>query len=97
MWISIFAITFAIALVFCVAAIMMRPKPMLGCWEDALMRQAPVVPALQTPQVSAQEYAEGENAARPVSSSVAERLRQHYRPVLDEPLPVHLMALIERL
>jgi len=69
MWICIFGATCAIALVSCVAAIMMQPKPMRGRWEDALMRRAPPAPVLQTPQVSAQEYAEGERSPRPVSAS----------------------------
>jgi hypothetical protein len=93
MWIYIFAITFAIALVLCVAAIMMQPKLMRGRWEDALTRQAP--PA--SPQLSAQEYAEEENAPCSVCSSLPDRLREHYRPVLNEPIPAHLTALVRRL
>jgi len=93
MWISIFAIAFAIAVGSCIAAIMMQPKLMRGSWEDALMRQAPPAP----PQLLAQEYAEGENAPRPVSSSLPDYLQGHYRPVLNEPIPPHLKALVQRL
>jgi hypothetical protein len=97
MWMSIFAITFVIAACFCIAAIMMRPKLMRGRWQDALMLQAPTSPGAQNPQLSAQEYADGESTPRPVGSSVADQLRRHFRPVLHEPIPKDLMALIERL
>lgn len=95
MWISIFALTFAIALGCCVAAIVMQPKRMRARWEDAFIRQTPPASPLQSPDLSAQEFAEGEHA--PVSSCLGERLRRHYRPVLDESIPAHLKALIERL
>lgn len=100
MWISIFAITFAIALGFCVAAIMMQFDPVSGHRTDVLLAgtsEAPPAPALQSPQLSAQEYAEEENTPRPLSSSLAGHLRLHYRPVLNEPIPAHLMALVQRL
>jgi len=100
MWISIFAIALAAAISFCIAAIALQPKPGRGRRGGALIRQtsdAPPTRAPQSPQLSAQEYAAGENAPRPVSSSLPEHLRQHYRPVLNEPIPAHLTALVRRL
>jgi hypothetical protein len=97
MWMSIFAIGFAIALGFCLAAIIMRPKLMRCRWEDALMGAAPTSPEPPNAKSSAEEYAEGESTPRAVSSSVADRLRRHYRPVLHERIPTDLKKLIRRL
>jgi len=97
MWIITFAVTGAIAVALCIAAIVMQPKRMRGCWRDALMHPAPPARARPTPESTAQEYAEGENAPRPVDSSLADRIRGHYHPVLNEPLPARLLALIRRL
>jgi hypothetical protein len=97
MWISIFSVTLAVAIGSCIVAIMMRPKPVHVLGDHALVRQsyecAPS-PAIQSPQLSAQEYVEGENGPRPVSSSLPDLLRQHYGHVLIEPIPVHLEALM---
>lgn len=100
MWISIFAIVLAIAVGSCVAAIMMRSEPVAGHQKNRLRTgalEAPPVSAFQSPQLSAQEYAEDADAPRPVSSSLGEHLRWHYRPVLNEPIPAHLTALARRL
>jgi hypothetical protein len=97
MWISVFATGFAIALCCCLAAIMMQPKLMRCRWQDALMGPAPTSPEPPSPESSAEEYAEGESTPRPVSSSVADQLRRHYRPVSNEPIPTDLKKLIRRL
>jgi hypothetical protein len=97
MWTSIVVITLAIAVASCAGAALMQPKRMRAHWRDAFMRQAPPAPARQDPQSSAHEYAEGADRPRAVSSCVADHLGQHYRPVVDEPMPDHLTALIRRL
>jgi hypothetical protein len=100
MWISIFAASFAIALILCVAAIMIQSESNTAEREDALVARRSEVPppaGCPSPRLSAHEYAETGNVPRPVSSSLAEHLRSHYRPVLSEPLPAHLIALVDRL
>jgi hypothetical protein len=94
MWISIFAMTFAIALILCVAAIMMQFDRISQHRNDTLRVEIPEAPAPPTPQLPAQEYAE--NTPRPVSSSLPEHLQWHYRSVLNEPIPSHLTALVRR-
>jgi hypothetical protein len=97
MWISFFAVTLAIAVGSCVAAIMMQPERMRARWAHAPMRQVPPEPAGQATPLPAQEYAEGADGPRPLSSSLPECLRQHYGHVLIEPIPAHLAALVRHI
>jgi hypothetical protein len=92
MWVSIFAASLAIALILCVAAIMMQSDRISQHRNDMLRTGIPEAPAF--PQLPAQEYAE--NTPRPVSSSLPEHLQRHYRSVLNEPIPAHLTALVRR-
>jgi hypothetical protein len=64
-------------------------RPFFGAsWQTAVVR-----PQSQL----ALEYVEAKNALRPISASLGERLQWHYLPVLHEPIPAHLMALVQRL
>jgi hypothetical protein len=100
MWISAFVVTFAVAVASCIAAIIMQPKFLRGgrTGTPAPRQSGGEGPglAIRTPALAAQEYA-GDGAPRPVSSSLPEHLRSHYRPVLNEPIPARLMTLLRRL
>src|ERR1700694_5830810 len=100
MWISIFAASLAIALILCIAAIMIASDSNSTEPKHALLARAPEPPPttpFQSPQLPAHEYGEGKNILRPVSSSLAQHLQWHYLPTVNEPIPDHLMALARRL
>jgi hypothetical protein len=94
MSISIFAVSFAIAVGSCVAAIILQPKRMRARLQDALVRQAAPAPAGEAAQLPAHEYIPGEDGPQPVNSCLSDRLQQHYGHVLIEPVPGHLDALV---
>jgi len=92
MWISVIAITLAIAAGCCIAAIIMQPRP------DRPGQAAAVTTG--TPPRSRNLWQEdaGEPAVRQaVRTSIGEHLRQLYGDVSHEPIPAHLLALVRRL
>jgi hypothetical protein len=101
MWGVAFVVGFAAAAACCAAAFMLQARqsrPRVNAASAAAALSVPIpapVPALQPG--TAHEYLEGTDMIRPAGGTLVRNLRQHYLPLVDEPVPDHLLDLARKL
>ena len=96
MWGVAFVVGFAAAAACCAAAFMLQARTRARVHEPPASAALSVpipAPAPVLPPGSAHEYLEDTDMLRPAGGTLVKNLRQHYLPVVDEPVPPHLLDL----
>jgi hypothetical protein len=96
MWGLAFVVGFAAAAACVAAAFILQARSSRARAQapSAAALSAPIpTPPPALPPGSAHEYLEGTDMIRPAGGTLVKNLRQHYLPIVDEPVPPHLLDL----